>query len=334
MPYLIWATVVALFLGSAASAASLAHGRSLHDYSSSREDGCRWFTNSWHHKRAYVTFITRSPVKSEHLSYRGADFAREAFISICSLKSLQTQYPVLVFTANAAPHEIEKLKEAGVDAVCDVSWWTTPFEINNPDKGKCHAQTRVDGVLTYYRFLAWNQTKYDSIMMFDTDVFFTRNPDDGFTIEEDAELLAFPEDSGRSGLSNNWLKGWNIHITRIKPSARRFFNLLFRTRYGNYRPFINTEQDVVETEFAPQIVNWPDEFSTNHFHGHNLWHRREVIEQPHISACNERYKAGETPNPGSSARTGWWQRARAHALLRAGSPLVLQGGPTFKKAGL
>ena len=97
-------------------------------------------------------------------------------------------------------------------------------------------------------------TSYTRLMFFDSDVlFFDESPDYIFEHPNasSAEFVALWEE--RDGFFNvvNWKDGINAHMMLMRPSAQRFENLLSRAKSGNYRPFTNTEQDVIEAEFAP-----------------------------------------------------------------------------------
>ena len=154
-------------------------------------------------------------------------------------------HPVIVVGALLSADQIEALKRAGADAVCDA----TPFNttaIYHPYYGS-DTQNRKDGAMTYYKLLLFNLTSLKRIVFFDADVLIEENPDYLFeSTQESADIVAFHE--GRP--SDVWTSGFNTHIMLVKPSHEHFQSMTLRAATGNYRAFTNTEQDVIENEYA------------------------------------------------------------------------------------
>jgi len=106
----------------------------------------------------------------------------------------------------------------------------------------------VSATVNISEFLLFNLTTSSKVVFFDADVLMHENPDYLFVFNVPGDFVAFRE-HGRPSVPS-WSDAFNTHIMFIKPSSRRFNNLVIRSQTGNYRPYTNTDQDVIENEFA------------------------------------------------------------------------------------
>lgn len=103
-------------------------------------------------------------------------------------------------------------------------------------------QSRTDGWATYFKFDAWKATQYDHVLVSDLDVTFNGNPDNLFSqVPEDDVFQAFPETALRQGYM-----GLNTHLMVLKPSLETYAALVTKARNGDYVPYTNSEQDILE----------------------------------------------------------------------------------------
>jgi len=185
-------------------------------------------------------------------SYKGLQVVRSAQVAICALKSRRKKATdaIIVIAAFLAAQDVQLLRRAGADYICDASGFDTK-SMYHPYSGT-DTQGRRDGAMTYYKFLLFNLTSVGQVLYFDADVAMLEDPSYILdSVSTDVEIVAT-----REGHQENTLRpygGWNDHIMFVRPSERRFNNLVFRAKTGNYRPYTNTEQDVVENEFAPDF---------------------------------------------------------------------------------
>lgn len=117
-------------------------------------------------------------------------------------------------------------------------WWHAGVE----------AQDRKDGWATYFKFFAWQAQGVDRVLMVDLDVFFDENPDPWVdAIPPNTSFMASPE--GKNGYH-----GLNSHMMLLEPSEEVYDELIKRAHDGQYIPWTNTEQDVLESLFVPRFV--------------------------------------------------------------------------------
>lgn len=110
-------------------------------------------------------------------------------------------------------------------------------------------QRRRDGWATYFKFYAWQATQFDLILMVDLDVCFIGDLDDAVAkLPAGKPFLASPERFDRK------YDGLNTHLMALEPSQRTFDELIQRARNGDYIPYTNTEQDVLESHYRPEEV--------------------------------------------------------------------------------
>ena len=107
-------------------------------------------------------------------------------------------------------------------------------------------QQRQDGLCTALKFFYWNLTEYESITHLDTDVCLKEDivPWILRMEEDDMFFAATRERFDRS------YDGLNTHVMFLRPSSRIFTLLQQKSEHGEFVPFTNTEQDVLETVFS------------------------------------------------------------------------------------
>lgn len=201
-------------------------------------------------------------------SYKGLDSINSAIQSICMMKKiLNAKYDVMVVVAELTEDIHQAFRAVGADSVVDVTDYLDVHELYHPYYGS-DTQNRQDGDMTYYKFPLFNMTEYRQIFFFDADVLWQENPDAIFEKTRNSSLVAFCyEDRPQS---SQMKYGFNTHAMIIRPDTKRYQNMLFRADTGHYRPFTNTEQDVIESEYAPTIDCWGDEgipMAPSHKHG-------------------------------------------------------------------
>lgn len=171
----------------------------------------------------------------------------QAKLAICSLRLQNVSSPIIAVTAHVDEYVEARLFKAGADAVCNFTHWDWPLHNWHPVYDE-NTQHRKDGALTYYRFLAFNFTDFSRVILADADVWWFENPETMFNVP------MFPFVSFEEGRVRSPYHGFNMHVSLIQPDAVRFNRLLSRAATGDYIPFINTEQDVFDAEFATEHV--------------------------------------------------------------------------------
>lgn len=103
-------------------------------------------------------------------------------------------------------------------------------------------QRRYDGWATYFKFNAWTNTQYDHVVLSDVDVVFNENPDPVLgTIPEGDVFQSYCETEKRHNYT-----GMNTHMMILKPALKIFKQLCMKANMGDYVPYTNTEQDILE----------------------------------------------------------------------------------------
>ena len=108
-------------------------------------------------------------------------------------------------------------------------------------------QSRRDGACTTLKFSAWALLEYDGLFHSDTDICLHEDPvpylHQFCSVGE--PFLAIQHRENRQYL------GANAHFTYLQPDYFIFEILTHKAKSGDFVPFTNTEQDVIETLFAP-----------------------------------------------------------------------------------
>lgn len=200
----------------------------------------------------------------------------------CSYKRWRSKekYPLVAITANLTHDELSELRLSGVDHVVDMSgfasWEWAPPWIRQPSlpvttppwRMDCaggkgwSAMNRQDFPKTMLKYHAWNLTDlYDEFVHIDADTFFTGGSDHFFDVLRRADApgsrhgcrapcarIEFAADKSNRPCA---MVGWQSSIMVAHTSQRRFQSLLQRTYLGDFSPFTNSDQDVLDAEFPP-----------------------------------------------------------------------------------
>eukprot|EP00308_Calcidiscus_leptoporus_P013489 CAMPEP_0119391936 /NCGR_PEP_ID=MMETSP1334-20130426/119227_1 /TAXON_ID=127549 /ORGANISM="Calcidiscus leptoporus, Strain RCC1130" /LENGTH=217 /DNA_ID=CAMNT_0007414709 /DNA_START=161 /DNA_END=811 /DNA_ORIENTATION=+ len=113
------------------------------------------------------------------------------------------------------------------------------------DNQSRHVQHRPDSLCTSFKFNAW-LLRQTAVLMSDTDVVFAEDPRPWMQarLDENEYFFAANEKMHR----NYW--GLNTHLTWLRPNRQVFHMLVDAGLHGNYIPYTNTEQDVIESLFT------------------------------------------------------------------------------------
>jgi len=126
----------------------------------------------------------------------------------------------------------------GEEARNEGRWWALDNDVQN----------RSDGWTTYFKFFAFNATLFDHVMVSDLDVCFTETPDNVLAnIPLGETFMASPERATRK------YDGINSHLMIVKPSTETFNAILERAKSGEYIPYTNGDQDVLEFMYPPHL---------------------------------------------------------------------------------
>jgi alpha-N-acetylglucosamine transferase len=105
-------------------------------------------------------------------------------------------------------------------------------------------QRRKDSSCTSLKFLAWNMTQYDKIMVSDADACLLEDPLNWTIQHAKHEFIAVDEVAPAS------YTGLNSHLMMITPSARTFDMLVRIGKTKTFIPRTNGDQDVIETIYS------------------------------------------------------------------------------------
>ena len=109
-----------------------------------------------------------------------------------------------------------------------------------------HVQGRVDSACTSFKFMAWQLTRWRGLLMSDTDVVFRTDPRPWMQARLNEDEYFFAEDE-RS--KRNYV-GINSHLVWLQPNRQVFRMLIDAGRHGNFVPYTNSDQDVIESLFT------------------------------------------------------------------------------------
>jgi len=138
----------------------------------------------------------------------------------------------------------------GAEADMSHRWWLP----NNS------VQKRRDGWATYFKFFAWRFTRYRKILHMDLDTCFRASPDS--FIRSVPDNITFVADID---IAKRMYVGLKTDAMFLSPSEEQFQTLLLRARNGEYVPYTNTDQDILEIVFPPPTadrVSFPLRFRT------------------------------------------------------------------------
>ena len=114
-----------------------------------------------------------------------------------------------------------------------------------------HVQHRYDGACTLTKFHAWNLTNLDAVAVLDSDICL-------HNLASFWNALAnFSQSSqpfaANYERANRRYRGFSTRIMFLKPSPAIFKVLIDKAASGDFLPYTNTEQDVIETVFSPSV---------------------------------------------------------------------------------
>ena len=131
-------------------------------------------------------------------------------------------------------------------------------------------QKRHDGTCTSLKLAAWNRTDYAGIILSDADLCFLQ-PFDALgwmmkLYEQDIYFQALQESGSKCSppgpnrrslaafVGPRCYNGLNTHMMYLRPDKVVGQLLLDKAKYGDFVPYTNTEQDVLETVFSAHAV--------------------------------------------------------------------------------
>jgi hypothetical protein len=111
------------------------------------------------------------------------------------------------------------------------------------------SQMRRDYVCTSIKMLAWNLTEHSNVLVVDADLYLRTDPLPWMSRFRSEIFVAHSEVGERA------YRGLNSRLMYLQPD-RRIFELLRRAAIsGNYVPYTNSEQDVLETFFSAPVLS-------------------------------------------------------------------------------
>ena len=124
-------------------------------------------------------------------------------------------------------------------------------------------QNRTDMQCTALKLVAWTLTKYDRILLSDTDVCILQDPGPWLSVHQ--RLGHYFASTSENSLGRGY-QGLNSHLVLVQPEQAVFEMLAAMASTASYIPHTMTEQDVLETIFnaSPNVsfVALPE-----HIHG-------------------------------------------------------------------
>lgn len=148
------------------------------------------------------------------------------------------------------PHDMSDQKDYLKSIFKPVYDSATAHKLNRPWTEDNFVQHRVDGWATYLKFWAWKATDFERVLVVDMDVTFNISRPLEEVVREVpmADFLTSPETYSRR------YPGLNTHLMLLRPSEETFARLIRRAIEGDYMPYTNTEQDILESHFDPHAV--------------------------------------------------------------------------------
>lgn len=146
---------------------------------------------------------------------------------------------------------------------------------------KSKVQDRTDGWATYFKYFAW-RAPFEKVLLVDLDVCFT---DASMPLEDRIAKLPNKDFLATRDIRRDWA-GLDTHMVLLKPSNVTFAHLIRRSKEGDYVPFTNGDEDVLEVEFPPDLVGTE---MIKAFIPH--LHNQEVLEcSSDITTCGEVFR--------------------------------------------
>ncbi|KAL1500144.1 hypothetical protein AB1Y20_012815 [Prymnesium parvum] len=107
-------------------------------------------------------------------------------------------------------------------------------------------QKRRDSVCTSFKFHAWDAIDYDGILLADTDVVFREDPLPWMR----ARLVENEYFHANSEIAYRNYVGINSHLIWLQPDRQIYRMLVDAAQLGNFIPYTNGDQDVIESLFT------------------------------------------------------------------------------------
>jgi len=159
----------------------------------------------------------------------------------------------VILVSNFDSNEVESFRHQGWDKVIVIPHNSLRFRTKlERDESTFwtlnEVQGRQDGLCTALKLFYWNLTEYTSITHLDTDICLKEDivPWILRMEQDDMFFAATREREQRS------YDGLNTHVMFLRPSSDIFTLLQQKSEYGEFVPFTNTEQDVLETVFSTE----------------------------------------------------------------------------------
>jgi len=169
-----------------------------------------------------------------------------------------TRVPVFALVANASRDETQSFCDAGASVV-ETSARGPPFRAVFEEEAFARRlwfnltgvppQRRTDGAKTVHKFLLWTLTSFETILYLDLDVLLLADPAPFLLRRREASFVAAIECGSRG------YAGLNAHAFVLKPDPLVFDALVAKTEALDYLVYTNTEQDVLDAFFCPEVDN-------------------------------------------------------------------------------
>mmetsp|Transcript_17075 Transcript_17075/g.50899 ORF Transcript_17075/g.50899 Transcript_17075/m.50899 type:complete len:411 (-) Transcript_17075:21-1253(-) len=210
-----------------------------------------------HYKVAIHGYLI-APYGGQHYKRR-SDMVAEALRQRCAAVLAGSTLPHYITVVDVPPAEIKLMRDIGilvVDRSHEVelvkSWWKPVFDEETARQlgrmwvdGNSDGTGRRDGWTTLFKFFAWNETGYDRVFVVDMDVVFIGDP--GQQLQKLARSPAGLHVEGQQ--AKRKYVGITVHAMLLRPSQRVFAELVQKSVAGDYVPYTNGEQDILEWYF-------------------------------------------------------------------------------------
>lgn len=265
--------------------------------------------------KAVLYTVLVSPHGSQH--YKPGDLVLDALFAYCTARWSGSTLPFRMIINDVNSGATKLLHDVGFE-VMDFSHLETVIrqEWHKPLYSRDDAlaagrlwvdhmpvQGRVDGWATYFKLLAWNDSYAHAVLMTDVDVCFLQNPD--------PFLLAFAASPSSFfhatfDVSMRRYMGFNSHLMALRPSPLTFKALVQKAATGDYVPYTNGEQDVLEWYFDATLgYSFKTDIGVHIRHQHSqsvgnsvreCWH--QWSDAVHNPGCSSSELALTFANPG------------------------------------
>ena len=171
-----------------------------------------------------------------------------ALHSVCSLRNTRPAHDIVVLLNNWPPGTAALFRQAGATRVIETTWdaYAHLLTAHTDDPNR-----KRNMPVTCFKLLFWNLTEYAEVVHFDADVLWLGENSDyvfGHPNATGVEMVATWELRPQP----DWQFSFNSHLMRLTPSAERFESLVRRMETGDWRPYTNGEQDILNSEFEDE----------------------------------------------------------------------------------